>query len=167
MLRLVSWAAIDLYGKSLVCLPANSMASCSFPPSPDSGHLGSTVNCNLLSLQPMCCKSSAIDLFLLLLYRFRWPSLLLLLLLPYIALCYSIKGFGLTQTQTDRDESSVRPFGCLAQLMISYEFCGKQDNAATAQRRAKRMPQQRDQHKDGKRSEDRKPQEFCIQFLGH
>lgn len=72
-----------------------------------------------------------------------------------------------SDTQTDRDESSVRPFGCLAQLMISYEFCGKQDNAATAQRRAKRMPQQRDQHKDGKRSEDRKPQEFCIQFLGH
>lgn len=81
------------------------------PPSPDSGHLGSTVNCNLLSLQPMCCKSCAIDLLplllLLLLYRFRWPSSLLLLLLPWLALCYSIKGFGLTQTHRQTETSRV------------------------------------------------------------
>lgn len=77
------------------------------------GDLGSTVNCNLLSLQPMCCKSCPIDLLpLLLLYRFRWPSLLLLL--PWITLCYSIKGFGLTLwTRTDTDESSVRLYGWL------------------------------------------------------
>lgn len=37
MLRLVSWPAIDLYGKSLVCLPANSMASCSPPRPPTRG----------------------------------------------------------------------------------------------------------------------------------
>lgn len=121
------------------------------------GDLGSTVNCNLLSLQPTCCKSCAIDLLplpllLLLLYRFRWPSLLLL---PWICLVLFNQRIRPDSVDaTDTDESSVRPFGWLAQLMISYESCGKQDNAETAQSRAKRMPQQRGQHKDGKRSKD-------------
>lgn len=98
--NLYPWPVIDLYGKSLVCLLANTMGSGStYRTLPNRFEdLGSTVNCNLLSLRGTSC---AIDLELLLLPILQVQvSVLVVVVVVVVAirvvLGYSIKGFGLT-----------------------------------------------------------------------